>query len=836
MAFPVVGSRSASVEGSNTQNHTVTLPASIATGDLLVCVLTVDGGDAITFTGWISFVVANEGSVRHEAFWRKATTSDPNTFTTDGASGEQTTHRVWRFTSASITDPNTVPPQGGGATGSGSNPDPPSFNPTWSSGDDTYWLATCGRDDDDSSSQTYPTNYDTGQLYHQSDTSGSCEAAYAEDEVSTSGAEDPGNFDLGNTTEGWGAFTIAIPPSGASPPTLDIVQTHFRIRADDAAGLNDNAGGDWGAALDTGLTEDLELRFRIRFELDKDAAGSIATEYELWQSTNSGAYLKVPSTPLDWSTRSTTALVEHVQSKQYTDTAPATTDILTGADAFTAGDGVGEGGVTGTITLDDQSTEVEFCLLLHRIADAQLFLNDGDTIDFRVREAGGQLLKTYTNTPQITVNYPAGLVGGVYAENPGALGPFDDGSGNKYVVIEGAETDNKLMMMLSTDGGDSWNVVDDAGRPTQGDLEGLTIVPDFANDRLLIGHHRNDVLFYIFNTAGHGTPNEWSLIDEEIDAAILDSGDQQIAMALRSDGSIIAAYTGDITDPSNDNDVWVNIRSAPPTPTWGTPFQAWARTNDANFGVVGVLGDNDHFYIFSHDDVSGDLLGKRINGSTDALEDMIHPHGAATAADAGTVIGGGSTGNSQKQNHTEPQYWLDGSTPSVFIAWVTSAKLQGVVIDVGSGGSVGSRGADIQDADNLSQSLITSRQPVASVIRHSNGEFHAFFTTWTGTGSRNANLVHDVSTDDGATWGTNETVAVRSPKSRINLVRAFEQPDGNIALFYDDASGLEQNNTAAGGDDDIATGGHATGFVWYDEFRPTVYPPSPRRQNTLIRM
>ena len=95
-----------------------------------------------------------------------------------------------------------------------------------------------------------------------------------------------------------------------------------------------------------------------------------------------------------------------------------------------------------------------------------------------------------------------------------------------------------------------------------------------------------------------------------------------------------------------------------------------------------------------------------------------------------------------------------------------------------------------------------------------------------------------MSTDDGDTWGTNETVTVRSPKSRINWIRVHEQPDGNVGLLYDDASGTEQNNTAAGGDDAIDDAGLAPGFTWYDEFAVAVAaaPVVRRRQLTTVRM
>ncbi len=610
----------------------------------------------------------------------------------------------------------------------------------------------------------------------------------------------------------WCELSHAEFETPSAPATL--VQANYRIRDNDDELINSTTFSD---ALNTGATLDLETRFRIRFEIDETGATEDIDTYELWASIEGGAYAKVATTPLDWTTRTTVALIEHVDSKQYANSA-ATTDILSGADAFTAGDGVGEGGVTDSITLNDQHTEIEYCLILHRIADGPTYLNDTDTVDFRVRKADDSVLDTYTNTPQIIVNEPAGQIGGVYAENPGNLGPFEDGNGNKYVVIEPTSSDAVGMMMKSADGGDTWDEVDGAGRPSTTDLEGLHIVQDATNNRLLVFHHKGDnPRLNIFNTSDHGTPDEWSTVDESIDSAILDAGDQQITGWLRSDGTMVAVYTGDTNATATNFDVWANIRSS--GGTWGTPFLVWNLSNNANEGVVGVLGDNDNVYVFAVDQAAGDLFGKTIRGSDDTLRDLFDAAVSATVNGTSVDANVGTT-NDDRQGCTQPQYWDDGGTDKIFIAWkdATDGDLEGVVIEVGSGGSVGTVGAAVNDADDVANSFGASRQPIASIIRHTNGDLHAFFATEPLSGSLNSNLLHDVSTDDGATWGTDETVTVRSPKSRINWVRAFEQPDGNIGLFYDDASGTEQNNTAAGGDDTVDAAGYATGFIWYDEF------------------
>ena len=597
-------------------------------------------------------------------------------------------------------------------------------------------------------------------------------------------------------------------------PVLEMKGWRWR---DDSTALNTDAG--WLAAENVNpATDDLELRRRLRVEVEETGGVAVTDGFRIEANLNSGGWNDATVTPLDWTTRTTLAEIEAMQSKQYVDKAAASTSLLTTSTATfdPDGDGVGETGVTGTdVAIAALGVvELEFCIVVHRVSDDPTYIDDGDTIQFRVVRDDGTVLDVYPTLPQITVNEPAGMLGGVYPENPGDLGPFEDANGNKYAVIEpvGTASLNFVTMHKSTDG-DNWDEQDGAGRPGTFDTEGIHIIQD--GDQLLVFHHRGSVVrLHTFNTSDHLTPDEWSSTDVDIDnGAHTDAGDQQITARLRSDGTIVAAWTG---DTATDHEVWFNIRSA--GGTWGTALALWDLASNDIEGVVSVLGDNDHVYLFCVDQPTGDLLGKRINGSTDAIEDLFGTGVAATVA--GTVVDDNvGTTSDDRQGCTLPQYWNDGAD-KIYIAWkdATDGDLEGVVITVGGGGSVGSTVTTINDADDVANSFGGSRQPIASIIRHSNGDLHAFFATEPASGSLNNNLLHDVSTDDGDTWGTNTTVTVRSPKSRINWIRAHEQPGGEFALLYDDASGSEQNNDATGGVDTFDEAGLGTGFVWYDEF------------------
>ena len=586
------------------------------------------------------------------------------------------------------------------------------------------------------------------------------------------------------------------------PPPASYTQANFRIRDNDNETLNSTT---FSHALNANATIDLETRFRIRFEIE-NAGGSDSTTYKLQYNLNAGGWNDVNTTPLDWTTRTAVNRVEAVDSKQYAD-ADATTDILSGStETFTAGEGVEEDNATGTISLGGQHTEIEFCILLHRFGDGPVVLADGDTIDFRVVEGDGTALATYTNTPTITVNEPAGLIGGCYVETPNRIGPFVDANGNHYVIIEPTETDPKFMIMKSIDSGDSWEEMNGAGRPTNTDLEGIDA--KIETDVLHIAHHAGGTVYYHrFNLSNHASPDQWAETDTSV-VTTTDEIQQQVALALLSNGDLRVFFT---YDPTNYK---IGMRSRI-SGTWDTATTDIWDSNQPS-GVMGVMGASDRFYVFAHLETTGDLVGKSVSSAA-ALEDLFHA--STTAANDGTSVDTTTgTSNEDRSNIIAPTYWNDGSD-KVLVGFVddTDGNLYTRVITVGSGGSVGARGAAVNDADVIAEDNGGSRQPVADIVRDpSSGDFHAFFATET-TGGGLSDLLHDVSTDDGSTWGTDETVTVRSPKSRINWVRVIVD-SGTAGIFYDDASGTEQNNSSTGGDNTSGVGGLATGFIWYDPY------------------
>lgn len=206
MAITAATSNNAS---ANTTSSTVTLPASVAAGDLLVVLLASDLLTAPAFTfpaGWTKLAdvadTAHTGCIAY-AIAAGGETSIAVTHTT-----ERTNQIAWRIPAAEWHG-TTVPEIGTIATGNSSVPNPTGVTPSWGSAA-TLWLAACAWDDSTLPTLTsYPTNYTDAQANSVAGSSAARVAGAWRTLTATS--EDPGNFVL-TGKETWQAWTVAVRP------------------------------------------------------------------------------------------------------------------------------------------------------------------------------------------------------------------------------------------------------------------------------------------------------------------------------------------------------------------------------------------------------------------------------------------------------------------------------------------------------------------------------------------------------------------------------------------------------------------------------------------------
>lgn len=448
-------------------------------------------------------------------------------------------------------------------------------------------------------------------------------------------AEDTGNVDFGGSDEVEIEFNLTIDAAQVNDadeilvrvrlsdgtvldaytntPTITVnkvattlTQTAFRFRPDDTAALSANTASDWEDTENTNVSMAvLDQAFRLRIEVE--ASFGVTEGFKLYYSLNGGSYQAAnnETDPFEESTGGNKFEVSCIPSGQYTDLDPTTDLLTTATGTFVAGDG-NEDNTTGTVTFSATNhTEHEFCIIVRKLArngadSANGHISDGDTVDFRLYKDDDTALDIYTNTARLTISNRAGHIGGTWVETPHASWIVDK-SGNLYYLSEYADlptTASAPVMMKSTDGGDSWEAMDEAGAPAQTDLEAGDLRYDPDNDIIHIaiqGPSGDDVFYWTFTPADHATtPDEW-VTEQTVDTAAT-PGDQMVAIEYRADSTVVMFY-GD-NDGTNDR-VRYRIRSS--GGTWGSENDLDSEASTNIGGVKTVLNPTDDtIHIFYH--------------------------------------------------------------------------------------------------------------------------------------------------------------------------------------------------------------------------------------------
>lgn len=214
MAFPSVGAPTASQQTTNGTTSNVTLPASIAAGDLIIAVIAADSGaGAMTWPSpWVK--LAERLDTAHVMSVGYLIASGGETSVAVTHTTERSNHLAWRITDWH----GTTPPEASAlANGNSNAPNPASLAPSWGA-DDTLWMALATWDDSSSPSlSTYPSNYTTAQGTNATASSAGRVAGAARQLNASS--EDPGAFGLSGA-ETWAAFTVAICPAAAAQGSI----------------------------------------------------------------------------------------------------------------------------------------------------------------------------------------------------------------------------------------------------------------------------------------------------------------------------------------------------------------------------------------------------------------------------------------------------------------------------------------------------------------------------------------------------------------------------------------------------------------------------------------
>jgi hypothetical protein len=271
-------------------------------------------------------------------------------------------------------------------------------------------------------------------------------------------------------------------------------------------------------------------------------------------------------------------------------------------------------------------------------------------------------------------------------------------------------------------------------------------------------------------------PDTWGIRDENIVTGQTNVLEQSVALARRSDGTMVCFYTR--TPVSTFNKVAYKIRSA--AGVWGSETVLDSAVSVHNSHVVGVLDANDVFHIGYQDHTNGiyyyntlsasDVLGSRVTVTTD-----------------------GGTAEGQRQGILP--LVMKGS--DVVFAYIKKSTTK-IAMKLISGGTPGT---EVTISDNTvatdpgpDENSTTSRQPVASLAVDGSNLYllYADLTT--------LDIFFDK--DEGSGWGTDteEKDAVSAHWIRAGVLTHSAGNGGQkvLAYLWDNGSGNLGNNTYYG--------------------------------------
>jgi hypothetical protein len=557
------------------------------------------------------------------------------------------------------------------------------------------------------------------------------------------------------------------------------VQDSFRIRTGDTVGLNTDSG--WAALENINATIDAGKVFRIRFHISETAGKGASQGFKIQANIGGAGWNTIEP---DGGTATFSAV--NKPSSQFSDAAATSTELLTNQ-GQTYVNGQGDWDNSATANPDDSETELEYALMIMQWYDGPAKVADSNTIQFRVVEADNTAFTTYSQTPTVTVNMPTGYIGGTMVESPNHLGPVADSNGNIYTIIEPSETDPKMMMIKSTDGGDSWAEIDGAGRPVQEDLECVDIqqVDDVLH---ILCHDGGAVYYHTFQTSDHASADQWGTIDNAVITGIsLGTGQQTCALGVHSSGDKIAVYN----KLSTSDRLFFKVDTGG---GWGSEQNLEVTSGYNWHWATGIFDANGVFHVFysGEDGVNGEIYHVDITEIS-----TVWTLGSRESID--TAAG---DGNDYDADIVPPVTWGSGASADVMMAYIDpdDDKLYSVVVT--NNGSPGTRKALSDNAiaynpgDADMPGFTNSRQPAASLSVNGTDVYCHFSDGTT------LDLYRDTAADDGG-WTTD--VEELDGKT-VQWVRShtFTHSSGNggktvVGYIYDNGS----------------DGG--TGHIWYGE-------------------
>lgn len=314
--------------------------------------------------------------------------------------------------------------------------------------------------------------------------------------------------------------------------------TDFRVRGDFTVPLNSPEG--WAAPLNEPATVIADQPFRLRVQVTSAPGRDQLRHYVLQFRRNEEPWQPVQPSDFPYPLYAS-PLASIVTFPEGPET--LTTDLIPQNEFEHGEDGalVSLSPITPPAGEGEVANEWEFPLVIRLYGDGPVRLEEGDVFQFRLAHLFGDVID-HERRPRVQVKIPEGHLGGTFVETPGRIGPWQTPSGALYFIMEPTETDNRFMMMTSTDEGRTWFEVDGANRPPARDLEAVDA--RMINGVIHILHQEDDVWYHAFNTDATSTdPNRWTTGSQYI-ATPADHPLQSVALVGLGEGrqNLLAFY------------------------------------------------------------------------------------------------------------------------------------------------------------------------------------------------------------------------------------------------------------------------------------------------------
>lgn len=353
-------------------------------------------------------------------------------------------------------------------------------------------------------------------------------------------------------------------------------------------------------------------------------------------------------------------------------------------------------------------------------------------------------------------------------------GPFMDANGNLYSMFEVSDdpmaVDSGPAVVKSTNGGDTWATINDAGAPawsTWGDMEGaqVVLVPGF----LYCLSHRSgtSVEFYIFRTSDHGTnPDTWGT-PENLTAS--GSASQQGAfLVARSDASLVGGYR-------SGTNIGYRVRTGT---TWGSESSLTVASATLS-GPMAVVGESDTTHLFANDVTNNNLRWWTLTSGGSLSGPTTIATGLKANANANAIV-------------SVPRYWNDGGTEHIYVAYMKNDNSLALVEIVD--GTPQSEEAITATAVGWSEGATTSLSPVAA-FANDGGELHCLYAD-----DATLDLWHTIRDLGTGNWETavEERDAIACEYVNANVID--DHPDGKVlaVVLCDNSSAVANGWTKYG--------------------------------------